>query len=84
MLLLDEPCSALDPISTATIEDLIVGLRESMAIVIVTHNLQQAMRVADHVAFLHLGELIEYGPSSQVFDHPIHQRTRDYISGGFG
>ena len=84
VLLLDEPCSALDPISTATIEDLIVGLRESVAIVIVTHNLQQAFRVADHVAFMHLGELIEYGSSEQVFDHPTQQRTRDYISGAFG
>jgi phosphate transport system ATP-binding protein len=84
VLLLDEPCSALDPISTATIEELIVGLRESVAIVIVTHNLQQAFRVADHVAFMHLGELVEYGTSEQVFDHPIQQRTRDYVSGAFG
>jgi len=84
VLLLDEPCSALDPISTATIEELIVGLRETVAIVIVTHNLQQAFRVADHVAFMHLGELVEYGPSAQVFDHPVHQRTRDYVSGAFG
>jgi phosphate transport system ATP-binding protein len=83
VLLLDEPCSALDPISTATIEELIVGLRE-VAIVIVTHNLQQAFRVADHVAFMHLGELVEYGPSEQVFDRPREQRTRDYISGAFG
>ena len=81
MLLLDEPCSALDPISTATIEELIVGLRESVAIVIVTHNLQQAFRVADHVAFMHLGELVEYGSVEQVFDRPspaaharLHQR----------
>jgi phosphate transport system ATP-binding protein len=84
VLLLDEPCSALDPISTATIEELIVGLRDSVAIVIVTHNLQQAFRVADHVAFMHLGELIEYGPSEQVFDRPAQQRTREYISGAFG
>ncbi|MHB8233346.1 MAG: phosphate ABC transporter ATP-binding protein [Solirubrobacteraceae bacterium] len=84
VLLLDEPCSALDPISTATIEDLIVGLRDSVAIVIVTHNLQQAFRVADHVAFMHLGELVEYGSSEQVFDRPSQQRTRDYISGAFG
>ena len=84
VLLLDEPCSALDPISTATIEELIVGLRETVAIVIVTHNLQQAFRVADHVAFMHLGELIEYGPSDQVFDRPRAQRTRDYIGGAFG
>jgi phosphate transport system ATP-binding protein len=84
VLLLDEPCSALDPISTATIEELIVGLRESVAIVIVTHNLQQAFRVADNVAFMHLGELVEYGTSEQVFDRPAQQRTRDYIAGAFG
>jgi phosphate transport system ATP-binding protein len=84
VLLLDEPCSALDPISTATIEELIVSLRDSVAIVIVTHNLQQAFRVADHVAFMHLGELVEYGTSEQIFDRPAMQRTRDYISGAFG
>jgi phosphate transport system ATP-binding protein len=84
VLLLDEPCSALDPISTAVIEELIVGLRESVAVVIVTHNLQQAQRVADHVAFMHLGELIEYGPAEQVFEQPHKQRTRDYIGGAFG
>ncbi len=84
VLLLDEPCSALDPISTATIEELVVGLRESVAIVIVTHNLQQAFRVADHVAFMHLGELVEYGSSEQVFDRPREQRTRAYVSGAFG
>jgi phosphate transport system ATP-binding protein len=84
VLLLDEPCSALDPISTAVIEELIVGLRESVAIVIVTHNLQQAQRVADHVAFMHLGELVEYGPAEQVFETPRQQRTRDYVGGAFG
>jgi len=84
VLLLDEPCSALDPISTAIIEELIVGLRDSVAIVIVTHNLQQAFRVADHVAFMHLGELVEYGPSEQVFDHPQQERTREYVGGAFG
>jgi phosphate transport system ATP-binding protein len=84
VLLLDEPCSALDPISTAVIEELIVGLRESVAVVIVTHNLQQAQRVADHVAFMHLGELVEYGIAEQVFDQPRQQRTRDYIGGAFG
>jgi phosphate transport system ATP-binding protein len=84
VLLLDEPCSALDPISTATIEELIVELRDSVAIVIVTHNLQQAFRVADHVAFMHLGELVEYGTSEQVFDRPTMERTREYISGAFG
>ena len=84
VLLLDEPCSALDPISTATIEELIVGLRESVAIVIVTHNLQQALRVADHVAFMHLGELVEYGPASRSSTTPAKQRTREYVSGAFG
>jgi phosphate transport system ATP-binding protein len=84
VLLLDEPCSALDPISTATIEELIVELREGVAIVIVTHNLQQAGRVSDHVAFMHLGELVEYGSSEQVFDRPRNERTRDYIGGAFG
>jgi phosphate transport system ATP-binding protein len=84
VLLLDEPCSALDPISTAVIEELIVRLRETVAIVIVTHNLQQAFRVADHVAFMHLGDLIEYGTAEQVFDRPQQQRTRDYIGGAFG
>ncbi len=84
VLLLDEPCSALDPISTAVIEELIVGLRESVAVVIVTHNLQQAQRVADHVAFMHLGELVEYGSSEQIFSSPRQQRTRDYVSGAFG
>jgi phosphate transport system ATP-binding protein len=84
VLLLDEPCSALDPISTAVIEELIVRLRETVAIVIVTHNLQQAFRVADHVAFMHLGDLVEYGTAEQVFDRPQQQRTRDYIGGAFG
>ncbi|HWJ50687.1 MAG TPA: phosphate ABC transporter ATP-binding protein [Solirubrobacteraceae bacterium] len=84
VLLLDEPCSALDPISTAVIEELIVGLRESVAVVIVTHNLQQAQRVADHVAFMHLGELVEYGSSEQIFSRPRQQRTQDYVSGAFG
>jgi phosphate transport system ATP-binding protein len=84
VMLLDEPCSALDPISTATIEELIVGLRESVAVVIVTHNLQQALRVADHVAFMHLGELVEYGSAEQIFDRPAKQRTRDYVGGVFG
>jgi phosphate transport system ATP-binding protein len=84
VLLLDEPCSALDPISTAIIEDLIVGLRDTVAVVIVTHNLQQASRVGDHVAFLHLGELVEYGTTEQIFVRPSKQRTRDYVSGAFG
>jgi phosphate transport system ATP-binding protein len=84
VLLLDEPCSALDPRSTETIERLIVRLREEVAVVIVTHNLQQAFRVADHVAFMYLGELVEYGPAGQVFGAPRAQRTRDYVAGSFG
>jgi len=84
VLLLDEPCSALDPQSTRVIEELIVKLREEVAIVIVTHNLQQAHRVADHVAFMYLGELVEYAPTSTLFSNPRQDRTRDYISGAFG
>jgi phosphate transport system ATP-binding protein len=84
VLLLDEPCSALDPISTATIEETIVALRSEVAIVIVTHNLQQAQRVADHVAFMYLGDLIEYGEVERVFSAPVAERTREYVSGGFG
>jgi phosphate transport system ATP-binding protein len=84
VLLLDEPCSALDPISTQTIEETIVALRSEIAIVIVTHNLQQAQRVADHVAFMYLGDLIEYGEAERVFRAPVAERTREYVSGGFG
>jgi phosphate transport system ATP-binding protein len=84
VLLLDEPCSALDPISTQTIEETIVSLRTEIAIVIVTHNLQQAQRVADHVAFMYLGDLIEYGEAERVFGSPVTERTREYVSGGFG
>ncbi|HEX3173841.1 MAG TPA: phosphate ABC transporter ATP-binding protein [Solirubrobacterales bacterium] len=84
VLLLDEPCSALDPISTQTIEETIVALRSEIAIVIVTHNLQQAQRVADHVAFMYLGEMVEYGEAAQVFSSPVVERTREYVSGGFG
>jgi phosphate transport system ATP-binding protein len=84
VLLLDEPCSALDPRSTAIIEDLIIKLRNEVAIVIVTHNLQQAYRVADKVAFMYLGDLVEYGKADQVFSAPKAKRTREYVSGGFG
>jgi phosphate transport system ATP-binding protein len=84
VLLLDEPCSALDPRSTAIIEELILELREQLAVVIVTHNLQQAYRVADHVAFMYLGELVEYGPAEDVFGSPKHPRTADYVHGAFG
>jgi phosphate transport system ATP-binding protein len=84
VLLMDEPCSALDPSSTARIEELIGELRRDLAIVIVTHNLQQAYRVADHVAFMYLGDLVEYGPAQQVFTTPVAERTRAYVSGAFG
>jgi len=84
VLLLDEPCSALDPQSTKVIEDLIVKLREDVAVVIVTHNLQQAYRVADNVGFMYLGELVEYGGAMQVFRAPREQRTREYVRGEFG
>jgi phosphate transport system ATP-binding protein len=84
VLLLDEPCSALDPQSTKVIEDLIVKLREEVAVVIVTHNLQQAHRIADHVAFMYLGELVEYAPTKAIFERPAQARTREYVSGAFG
>jgi phosphate transport system ATP-binding protein len=84
VLLLDEPCSALDPQSTQVIEDLIVKLRDDVAVVIVTHNLQQAYRIADHVAFMYLGELVEYGSATSLFASPREQRTKEYVSGAFG
>jgi phosphate transport system ATP-binding protein len=84
VLLLDEPCSALDPISTGVIEELIGRLRSDVAIVIVTHNLQQAQRVADRVAFMYLGDLVEYGPAADVFGAPRAMRTKDYVTGAFG
>jgi phosphate transport system ATP-binding protein len=84
VLLMDEPCSALDPRSTAVIEQLILGLRRDLAVVIVTHNLQQARRVGDRVAFMYMGDLVEYGPTEQVFGAPRAARTRDYVEGAFG
>jgi phosphate transport system ATP-binding protein len=84
VLLLDEPCSALDPRSTAVIEELLVRLKQEVAIVIVTHNLQQAHRIADQVGFMYLGELVEYGTSEQVFNAPRARRTVDYVAGTFG
>lgn len=84
VLLLDEPCSALDPRSTQTIEELILKLREEVAVVIVTHNLQQAQRIADQVAFMYLGEMVEYGPANKVFSNPEQERTAEYIQGAFG
>ncbi len=84
VLLMDEPCSALDPISTGAIEQLIGELRRQLAVVIVTHNLAQARRVADKVAFMYLGDLVEYGTAEQVFEAPRAARTRDYVQGAFG
>ena len=84
ILLMDEPCSALDPRSSAVIEDLILQLRRELAIVIVTHNLQQARRVADRVAFMYLGDLVELGSTDQLFTAPRETRTREYIAGAFG
>ncbi len=84
VILLDEPCSALDPISTAKIEELIDELTDDYTIVIVTHNMQQAARVSDFTAFMYLGELIEFGETSRMFTTPNDQRTQDYITGRFG
>ncbi len=84
VLLLDEPCSALDPKSTQVIEDLIVRLRDDVAVVIVTHNLQQAYRIADHVAFMYLGDLVEYNSATSLFNSPRERRTAEYVSGAFG
>jgi phosphate transport system ATP-binding protein len=84
VILMDEPCSALDPIATARIEDLIDELRESYAIVIVTHSMQQAARVSQRTAYFHLGELIEVGDTDRVFTNPRQRLTEDYITGRFG
>ena len=84
VILMDEPCSALDPIATAKIEELISELREQYTIVIVTHSMQQAARVSDRTAYFHLGKLIEVGDTKQVFTNPLHELTQDYITGRFG
>jgi phosphate transport system ATP-binding protein len=84
VILLDEPCSALDPISTAKIEELIDELSEDYTIVIVTHNMQQASRTSDYTAFMYLGELIEYGTTEKIFTAPDNKRTEQYITGRFG
>ena len=84
ILLMDEPCSALDPVSTAKIEELMYQLKERYTIVIVTHNMQQAARVSDEAGFMLLGELIEFGPTKHIFTTPRDQRTEDYITGRFG
>lgn len=84
VILFDEPCSALDPISTSKIEDLILDLAEKYTIIIVTHNMQQAARISDKTAFFLLGELIEYGDTSEIFEAPQDKRTEAYITGKFG
>jgi phosphate transport system ATP-binding protein len=84
VILMDEPCSALDPIATAKIEELIHELRGRYAIVIVTHNMQQAARVSQRTAFFHLGNLVEYGETSEIFTNPRVERTKDYITGRYG
>jgi phosphate transport system ATP-binding protein len=81
---MDEPCSALDPIATAKIEELIQTLRESYTVVIVTHNMQQAARVSEYTAFMLMGELVEFGETQQIFTKPSDKRTEDYITGRFG
>src|SRR5262249_54916863 len=84
IILMDEPCSALDPIATVKIEELIYSLKEKYTIVIVTHNLQQAARVSDKTAFFWLGRLVEYGPTPDLFTKPREKLTEDYITGRFG
>jgi phosphate transport system ATP-binding protein len=84
VILLDEPCSALDPISTAKVEELIVELKQDYTVVIVTHNMQQAARCSDHTAYMYLGDLIEFGLTEQIFFKPNRQETEDYITGRFG
>jgi phosphate transport system ATP-binding protein len=84
VILFDEPCSALDPISTAKIEELIDELKDDYTIAIVTHNMQQAARVSDFTAFMYLGELVEYGETTRIFTNPTDRRTQDYITGRFG
>ena len=84
ILIMDEPTSALDPISTMKIEDLMADLREKYTVVIVTHNMQQAARISDDLAFFLVGEMVEFGDTKQIFSHPQDKRTEDYISGRFG
>ena len=84
VLLMDEPCSALDPISTLRIEELIHEMKRNYTIVIVTHNMQQAARISDETAYFYLGELVEFGPTERIFTNPSKQETEDYITGRFG
>jgi phosphate transport system ATP-binding protein len=84
IILMDEPCSALDPIATAKIEELIDELKENFTIIIVTHSMQQAARVSDMTAFFNMGKIVEYGTTDKIFTNPAHQQTQDYITGRFG
>ncbi len=84
VVLMDEPCSALDPIATARIEELIAELEKKFTIVIITHSMQQAQRVSDYTAFFHMGKIIESGATEKIFNNPEHQKTKDYIGGKFG
>jgi phosphate transport system ATP-binding protein len=84
ILLMDEPCSALDPIATARIEELLVAIKDQLTVVIVTHNMQQAARVSEYTAFMLMGELVEFGETQQIFTKPVDKRTEDYITGRFG
>ena len=84
VLLMDEPASALDPLATAKIEDLILELKKDYTIVIVTHNMQQAARMSDFTAFFYLGELVEFGPTTKIFTSPAQEATEDYVTGRFG
>ncbi|MCL5269603.1 MAG: ATP-binding cassette domain-containing protein, partial [bacterium] len=84
VLLMDEPCSALDPVSTARIEDLMLELKERYTIVIVTHNMQQAARASDYTVFMYQGRLVEHGPTPQIFTNPRNKQTEDYVTGRFG
>jgi phosphate transport system ATP-binding protein len=84
IILLDEPCSALDPIATGKIEELMLALKTRYTLIIVTHNMQQASRVSDYTAFMYLGRLIEYGPTEKLFINPMKKQTEDYITGRFG
>jgi phosphate transport system ATP-binding protein len=84
VLLMDEPCSALDPIATSRVEELILRLRGDYTVLIVTHNMQQASRVSDYTAFMYLGQVVEYGPTARLFTNPLLKETEDYITGRFG
>jgi phosphate transport system ATP-binding protein len=84
VVLMDEPCSALDPSATAKIEQLMRELKKNYTVIIVTHNMQQAARVSDYTAFLYLGKMIEYGPTDEIFENPKDKLTENYITGRFG